>query len=208
MPGTKKNPPKLAEWLLSKLTVYGDNFRLLSDFEGEFNAIQDQESRRKACIWYWLQTVHAIKTYLLLSIFWSVAMFKNYVKIAYRNIRKNKIYSFINIAGLSISMAGFIYVLSGFLILSSVYSFSENPKFYLKPILAVCAINLIMALCQYFGHDLVWLRTPGITGFMSTKNQLGQYSALSFPVLFYINPFLSIVPLTTLILSKGISNSQ
>ena len=37
-------------------------------------------------------------------------MFKNYLKIAVRNIFKNKIYSFINIAGLSIGLAGFILI--------------------------------------------------------------------------------------------------
>ncbi len=32
-------------------------------------------------------------------------MFKNYFKIAFRNLQRNKIYSFINIAGLSIGLA-------------------------------------------------------------------------------------------------------
>ena len=32
-------------------------------------------------------------------------MFKNYLKIALRNIRKHKVYSFINIAGLAIGIA-------------------------------------------------------------------------------------------------------
>ncbi len=37
-------------------------------------------------------------------------MLKNYWKIAFRNILKNKIYSFINIAGLGIGLAGFILI--------------------------------------------------------------------------------------------------
>ena len=37
-------------------------------------------------------------------------MLKNYLKIAIRNIFKNKIYSFINIAGLAIGLAGFILI--------------------------------------------------------------------------------------------------
>ncbi len=37
-------------------------------------------------------------------------MFKNYFKIAFRNILKNKVYSFINIAGLAIGLAGFILI--------------------------------------------------------------------------------------------------
>jgi putative ABC transport system permease protein len=38
-------------------------------------------------------------------------MFKNYLKIALRNIKENKGYSFINIAGLAIGMACFILML-------------------------------------------------------------------------------------------------
>ncbi len=37
-------------------------------------------------------------------------MFKNYLKIAIRNLIKNKTYSFINIAGLAIGLAGFILI--------------------------------------------------------------------------------------------------
>ena len=37
-------------------------------------------------------------------------MLKNYFKIAFRNILKNKVYSFINIAGLAIGLAGFILI--------------------------------------------------------------------------------------------------
>ena len=32
-------------------------------------------------------------------------MFKNYLKVAFRNLIKNKVYSFINISGLAIGMA-------------------------------------------------------------------------------------------------------
>ena len=37
-------------------------------------------------------------------------MFKNYLKIALRNVFKNKIYSFINIIGLAVGLAGFILI--------------------------------------------------------------------------------------------------
>lgn len=37
-------------------------------------------------------------------------MFKNYLKIAFRNLRNNKVYSFINIAGLAVGLASFILI--------------------------------------------------------------------------------------------------
>ncbi len=42
--------------------------------------------------------------------FWSGAMIKNYVKTAFRNLRRHPGYSFINIVGLSIGMACFILI--------------------------------------------------------------------------------------------------
>jgi putative ABC transport system permease protein len=38
-------------------------------------------------------------------------MFRNYFKIAWRNLWKNKVYSIINIAGLAIGMAACIVIL-------------------------------------------------------------------------------------------------
>lgn len=38
-------------------------------------------------------------------------MFKNYFKTAWRNLRKNKTYSIINIAGLAIGMAACIVIM-------------------------------------------------------------------------------------------------
>src|SRR5262249_44135129 len=38
-------------------------------------------------------------------------MFKNYFKIAWRNLRKNKVFSFINVIGLAIGMAACIVIM-------------------------------------------------------------------------------------------------
>ena len=54
-------------------------------------------------------------------------MIKNYFKIAWRNLVKNKMYSFINIVGLSIGMA--VAILIGLWIYDEV-SFDKNFKNY------------------------------------------------------------------------------
>jgi len=106
------------------------------------------------------------------------------------------------------SMAGFFYVLCGALLFKTVYCYVDNIKQYFKPILIVCIINLILVLSQYFGHDLLWEHTVyfnPIYGSFDMPQQLGQYSAISIPILLYINPILTIIPLTCLILTKEVS---
>lgn len=55
-----------------------------------------------------------------------ITMFKNYLKIAFRNIKRNKGYSFINITGLAIGMACFILMLLLALDELSYDGFHEN----------------------------------------------------------------------------------
>ncbi len=58
-------------------------------------------------------------------------MFKNYLKIAFRNLSRNKLYSFINIAGLALGITAFILILEYVSLEKSVNQFHENlPKMY------------------------------------------------------------------------------
>ena len=51
----------------------------------------------------------------------------------------------------------------------------------------------------------MWTRTPSLCGFMENSSQLGQYSALALPILFYLNPFYALIPLFTLVAAKSVS---
>lgn len=101
--------------------------------------------------------------------------------------------------------ASFIYVLCGVLLLNLVYCYVDNIRIYLKPILCVCIMNFILSTSQVLGYDFMWSQTQSVNGFMDTCSQLGQYSAMACPLLYYINPFLIIIPITTVIISKSVS---
>ncbi len=104
------------------------------------------------------------------------------------------------------SSAGFIYILAGVLLFYTVYSHAEDSKNYLTPILAVCSVNLILVVAQLLGHDFMWSNNLSIGGFMGISSQLGQYSAMSIPVLAFISPWLVVIPLFTLYASGSISS--
>lgn len=104
-----------------------------------------------------------------------------------------------------LSSAAFMYVLSGVLLFWLVYCYTDNIRNIIKPLVAVCVLNFILVIAQLFNFDFMWHHAPAISGFMDTPSQLGQYSALSLPIMFYFHPLLTLIPLTTLFISKSIS---
>lgn len=62
---------------------------------------------RILCVW---QGILLLFSFSLESFFWGITMFKNYIKVAFRHIKRRKVYSFINILGLTIGMACFFLI--------------------------------------------------------------------------------------------------
>jgi putative ABC transport system permease protein len=107
MPGksTFRRPPRFAEWLLMRLYPDRGAYSTLGDLAEEFQARADERGPLRARFWYRAQVVQALPYFLRDILYWRVSMFCNYLKVALRLMRKHKVYSFINIAGLAISMA-------------------------------------------------------------------------------------------------------
>jgi putative ABC transport system permease protein len=104
-------PPRIAEWLLGHMAKTGEEFSAKGDLEEEFSAIVEEKSGFRASAWYWLQVLIYLPSFLKSSTYWSLVMFKNYLKVALRNLRKNKGYAIINIAGLAAGMAVCILIM-------------------------------------------------------------------------------------------------
>jgi putative ABC transport system permease protein len=108
---SKTHPPKLGQKILSFLTRYEEEHSASGDCGEEFEERALEKGRSRALIWYWGQVLYALAAYSKLSTIIGGAMLKNYIKITWRNIRNNKIYSFINIMGLAIGMTCCILIL-------------------------------------------------------------------------------------------------
>jgi hypothetical protein len=107
----RSRPPRLARAILSCMKRYTQEHSVCIELKEEFKEIAEQQGPLRAILWYWGQVVYSIPTYFQLRLVIGGTMFKNYLKIALRNIKRNKGYSFINIAGLSVGLTCCILIL-------------------------------------------------------------------------------------------------
>jgi len=106
-----QQPPEIVRWILKRFLPNPDRAFLSGDFDEIYNRICEERGKWRADSWYWAQMVQSLPQILFNSFYWSLIMFKNYLKITLRNLKKHKGYSFINIAGLSVGMACFVLIL-------------------------------------------------------------------------------------------------
>jgi putative ABC transport system permease protein len=107
----QSRPPRIAGWILKRAARYEENFAIIGDFDEEFQEVVRERGALRARIWYWWHCLRSLPVFIKDSVYWSFIMLKNYLKIAFRSLKKHKGYSFINISGLAIGMAVCILIL-------------------------------------------------------------------------------------------------
>ncbi len=111
MKAKTRNTPKIAELILARLLNRKDNEILLGDLEEIYLEKRSETGRFSAYAWYWKQAIITLFQIIGNKIYWGNAMFKNYLKITARNIKRHKAYSFINVAGFAVGLACSILIL-------------------------------------------------------------------------------------------------
>ncbi len=106
----KRKPPVFAAWLLARTIRNEDRLSILSDFCEIFEDRIRENGRFSACRWYWSQVARSVPLLAFNACYWGGMMFKNYLKIAVRILKRHKGYSFINIFGLAVGLACSLFV--------------------------------------------------------------------------------------------------
>jgi len=105
------NPPKFFLHILGRLSLYEEMFAVSRDFEIEYKDISENHSRMKGFFWLLGSTLLVFYHYIVLTTKWRTVMFRNYLKIAFRQLMKHKGFSIINISGLALGMTACLLML-------------------------------------------------------------------------------------------------
>jgi putative ABC transport system permease protein len=101
----KEKPPRLALWLLERVVWSDDQGYAAGDFEEMYRLSVRHEGVLRARIHCWLEVFRSLPGFINNSFYWGMAMLWNYLKVAVRNLARQKGFSFINIAGLAVGVA-------------------------------------------------------------------------------------------------------
>jgi putative ABC transport system permease protein len=103
--------PRFARWFFSAMTRFDEEFVWAGDLEEEFNQIAEERGLPKARRWYRIQVFKTLPSYLKFLMHWGVIMSKHYLITTLRNMKRQKSFTIINVAGLAIGLTFFILIM-------------------------------------------------------------------------------------------------
>lgn len=118
-------PPGIPYFFLNVLIRKDMKIFVLGDFDQEYLEIAEKSGSRQANIWYWKHFFRSLPKIFLETIKWRIEMFSNYLIIASRSMKKQKIFSLINILGLSIALMVCLWI---YLFIKDEFSFDRFHK--------------------------------------------------------------------------------
>ena len=97
----RHHPPRIGERLLYRILPESERRALIGDYEELFEDLIKRNGRIAANLWYWIQITITISSSIWNSTKWSFYMLTSHIKTTFRNQRRSKTYSIINISGLA-----------------------------------------------------------------------------------------------------------
>lgn len=104
------HPPRIAGWFIRRMFPDRGGCSTLGDMIETYRYLADDKGLFWARIWFWGQCVKAFPYFLIDELHWRIQMFKNYMLVTVRNLKKNSTYSLLNIIGLAVGMTAFVLI--------------------------------------------------------------------------------------------------
>ncbi|MCJ7809030.1 MAG: ABC transporter permease, partial [Desulfobulbaceae bacterium] len=105
-----RRPPLVAIFLLRLFLSDDDFIEKSGDLEETYTFLSRKSTGSRAAGWFWLQVLNALPGFIRNTLFWRTIMIRNSIKMTFRNLKKNKGYSAINIIGLTVGLACFLLI--------------------------------------------------------------------------------------------------
>ena len=104
-------PPFLAEIILKLFFPDGGAFSTIGDLFESYQYVLEKEGKLRADFWYINQVYKSIVPLIINTIFGGTDIINNYIKLAWRNFKKHKTHSAINLIGLTFGITASIIIL-------------------------------------------------------------------------------------------------
>lgn len=102
--------PRIEEWVIRFSQKEWDEAKR-GDYEEIYREFTEKSGIARGKILFLLYILRSFFPCLINSISWRIMMFANYLKVAFRNLRRQKLYSVINIIGLAIGITCVLFIL-------------------------------------------------------------------------------------------------
>jgi len=167
--------PFFARFILNRMTFYKNNHSVIEDFEETYNDILKSEGRFRADAWCYFSAVNSLIEYMKFTLYWSVSMFRSYLKTAFRNFQRHKGYSFINIYGLAVGITCFIFMMMYVKYELSYDTFHEKSD-------QLHRIGMFWEGWNFRGSSLFAATNGAMASVLTTEFQEIEYAARILPV--------------------------
>jgi putative ABC transport system permease protein len=97
-------PPLFAERLLGRILNRHNRPHIIGDFEEIYHDVRERRGRAAADLWYGLQILKSLPSFIRNAVFWSFVMFRNYLKVFGRDFVRHLGVSLINLGGLALGL--------------------------------------------------------------------------------------------------------
>lgn len=118
-------PPAIPCFILNLLIRKDMRTFVLGDFDETYLEMVEISGRRRANIWYWKHFFRSLPKIFLDTSRWKIEMSRNYLITALRNMKRQKLFSIINILGLFIALMVCLWI---YMFVRNEFSFDRSHK--------------------------------------------------------------------------------